>query len=186
MQQARINYIIPSPKDTNKYKKNNEMYQAFTKYFNNPTLVKIKNITDCGAGVCLYVGMYMVKIQSGLGTKQRYLISLVPNDAHNPEGTEQTLEKLKWKSLQTRTTDEIFPVLKGKTSAHYLPTRLPELNKPIKAVNRETESVTYKCEDFPMLQIVLLCDTQDIIKYQTEGSIPAALETYQTLINLVI
>ena len=70
------------------------VYTYFVDYFNNPTLIKIKNTMD--------LSMYLTKTECLLTNEFRYLIILVDED-NLPLGAQKSLATLQWKSLQTRT-----------------------------------------------------------------------------------
>ena len=77
------------------------VYQAFTDYFNNPTMTKVKDVDK--------YSMYITRIHAMLGNAERYLITIVPRDVNNKKHTEK-MQSLEWVSLQTRTLEEIHRV----------------------------------------------------------------------------
>lgn len=149
------------------------IYQLFSHYFENPRMVKIKDIGK--------YSMYMVKIHALLGVEFRYLIAFVPNNGL-PNGDEKFLNQLNWESLQTRTlTDE------HKLPFHsYNPRRLPDLDKRITLKNNDNSQYIYSVEKLP-IQIILLPvkNNSQSLQYSPTGSVVPALETYQTLVNFI-
>jgi len=146
------------------------IYPLFHQYFENPRLVKIKNVDK--------YSMYMVKIHALLGVEFRYLIAFVPkNDL--PIRDEKFLSQLEWESLQTRTLtdDHIIP------SHSYTPKRLPNLDQKIQLRSKDDNQYVYNVIDLP-IRITLL-PTSKGLDYNPSGTVVSALETYQTLVNWI-
>ena len=147
-----------------------KMYKDFDDYFNHPTMVKIKDVEGHS--------MYMSKTYCLLSNECRYIIVFVPQD-NMPIRTKETLVKLRWVSLQTRTLAD-----NHELPPHgYQPRRHPDLNFPIERVKVETDCSTYTCKDLP-LTITLLHGKNGPSDYQQQGNVIAALETFQTILTL--
>jgi len=151
------------------------IYSLFVKYFNNPKLTKIRNEKN-------QFSMYACKIYSLLSNQHKYLIVFTHlND--DSVGTVESLRDMKWINLQTRTlTDNTM-----KCNNHsYSPTNDCALNVTIKKKDFTKEASNYICHTFPELSILLLhTKTKDANTYQNEGTIVAALETYETMVSFV-
>lgn len=146
-----------------------KMYKAFSDYFNNPIMHKIKDVNNHS--------MYMSKTSCLLTNECRYIICFLPRDNMN-NGTKDSLSTLRWVSLQTRTLPE-----KHELPPHgYQPKREGNLNTIIDRINVTPEASTYKCDAFPL--IVTLLHKKSEQDYQSRGNIIAALETYSTIITL--
>ena len=96
----------------------NHIYEAFTDYFNNPVLTKIKNVDK--------YTVYMARIHAMLGNAYRYLVIFVERDV-NMFGTTKKMDELTWISLQTRTLEDQHN-LKPHT---YQAAQKPPLNQKI-------------------------------------------------------
>jgi hypothetical protein len=146
------------------------IYPLFTTYFENPKMIKVKNIDT--------YSMYITKIHAILGIEFRYLIVFIPSN-NLPKGDEKFLGELEWVSLQTRTlTDD------HNLSYHsYTPKRLKNLDKKIHLEHSDDKQYIYSVDEFP-LKVILLPRTKGI-NYNSNGTIVSALETYQTLVTFL-
>lgn len=148
------------------------VYKSMTKYFNNPIMKKLKNIEN--------YTMYISKIQCLLSTIRRYLIVIINKD-NLSIGSELTLDKLLWCSLQTRTLEENHSI-----KPHvYNPSNMYPLTEIITIVNRDKEKSSYLCDELG-LEITLLHKKGDIHEYANKGTVVTALETYSTIITFKI
>lgn len=146
-----------------------ELYNAFSVYFNNPYMTKIKNVYN--------YSMYMSKTYCLLNKYCRYIIVFV-NKNTDSLGSQKMLNQLEWNSLQTRTLAD-----KHNLPPHnYKPTRNTILNTPIQRIKLTEKSSEYSCEKFP-LKITLL-HTKEKPTYSEKGNVVSALETYETIITL--
>jgi hypothetical protein len=145
------------------------LYKYIAHYFEQPTMVKMKNLEN--------YSIYMCKINCLLSNQNRYLIAFV-NEDQFPLGTKKLLQSLSWKSFQTRTLPE-----KHDLPIHgYQPSLNTPLNKPIKFIKTDNTSFTYSCDYFSCT--VTLLHGGDQNQYKKEGNILIALETYQTIITV--
>lgn len=146
------------------------MYSAFVKYFNNPILTKIKNVNN--------FSVYMTKTHCLLTNECRYIVVFVPED-NMRNGTKESLKTMRWVSIQTRTLEDNHNLdPHGYTAIEQGP-----LMAKIKRIKNEEESSTYSCEDFP-ITITLLNPHKGSSSYQDNGTIIAAIETWETTIVL--
>lgn len=150
----------------------NHVYEAFYQYFNNPTMTKIKNVSD--------YTVYMTKIHSMLGNAFRYLIVFVIRDT-NLTGTEKRLSELDWMSLQTRTLEDQHEL----TPHSYAVRKTPELSKIIRIKDQDEKQSTYTVDEYPLLVTLLHTRKNNTYQYQPIGTIVSALETFQTIISFI-
>lgn len=148
-----------------------QMYQAFTKYFNNPTLTKIKDVNNHS--------MYMAKNYCLLSKECRYIVVFTNRDTSSV-GTTDELQHIRWISFQTRTLED-----KHNLPPHnYSPVDGGPLTAVITRTKIEKESSTYSCQNFPITVSLLHTSTNSSSAYQNKGTIIAALETWNTIICL--
>jgi hypothetical protein len=146
-----------------------KMYKAFSDYFNNPIMHKIKDVNNHS--------MYMSKTSCLLTNECRYIICFLPKDNMHI-GTKDSLSTLRWLSLQTRAMADNHDL----PPHGYHPNREGYLNIPIFRTNVTPEASTYKCDTLPL--IITLLHKKSEQDYQSRGNIIAALETYSTIITL--
>lgn len=146
------------------------MYRAFTNYFNNPVLTKIKNVDN--------FSVYMAKTYCLLNKECRYIVVFVQTD-NMSKGARKSLTDMRWISIQTRTLED-----KHELEPHgYTAKAEGPLMASINRIKNTMEASTYSCEDFPI--IVTLLNSKNVSgAYQDKGTIVAALETWETIITL--
>lgn len=148
----------------------NHIYEAFSAYYNYPTLTKIKDVQ-------IY-SVYMTKIHAMLGNAYRYLILFIEKD-FEPNGTTKPMEDCEWVSLQTRTLEE-----QHRLKPHiYKAEKKPPLDQKINVISQDEKQSTYNCEKFPLTITLLHTRKNSTYQYQPTGTIVSALETFQTIIN---
>ncbi len=149
------------------------LYTNLDIYFNHPIMFKTKDTND--------YSVYMCKLYCLLSKHCRYIIAIVLNDGH-PLKTQQKLKNLKWVSLQTRTLKDQHDL----PSHNYQPSKSNFINKNIIRVEISDKKSTYKCKDLPIEILLLHKQEKDHnTEYQNDGTVVAALETFETIINLV-
>lgn len=155
----------PPPENTTGRK---VIYQLFYEYFNNPTMIKIKDVGG--------FSMYMSKTYCLLSKECRYLVAFIPSDGAALK-TPQQLQNLRWESFQTRTMEDrhILP------PHHYTATRNTPLMAQIKRESLTGQASTYSCEKFPI--VITLLHKKSDNEYQDTGTVVSALETYETIIT---
>jgi hypothetical protein len=146
------------------------IYSLMVKYFNNPTMTKIKNQNQ--------FSMYACKVFGLLSKEHRYIIVFTYLD-NEPIGTYIGLHNIRWINLQTRTLTENLPC----TTHSYIPTNESPLSVAISRTETTPQSSTYLCKTFPKISVTLLNNSKR--SYQNEGTIVAALETYETIISFI-
>jgi hypothetical protein len=148
------------------------LYLHMNTYLRQPNMTKIKNTNP--------FSMYACKIYSLLSNQYKYIIAFVAMD-DIPIGSEVALSRLRWVNLQTRSLAENM-----KCNTHsYTPTYDTPLNKTIRRVHIDTKSSHYSCAALPYISIDLLHgNKKDRNSYQNEGTLIAALETYETIVAL--
>ena len=149
------------------------IYSLLVKYFNNPKLTKIKDQKD--------YSMYACKIYSLLSKQYKYLIVFTHLN-QDSVGTMDFLRDMKWVNLQTRVLLENM-----KCNTHsYTPSNDNGLNIAIRRKEILKQSSNYLCPTLPQLSIMLLHnDKKDANSYQNDGTIVAALETYETIVSFI-
>lgn len=150
----------------------NDIYAAFTKYFGNPVMTKIKNVSE--------YSVYMIRIHAMLGNAFRYLILFVDRDV-NMVGTTKNMSELEWVSLQTRTLEDHHNLKSHSYTAH----QMPPLNQKIHVKTQDEKQSTYNAESFPLVITLLHTRKNHSFQYQPTGTIVSALETFQTIIKFM-
>jgi len=159
--------LIDPSYDPNK----DNIYNAFSEYFENPMMTKIKDVNE--------FSVYMAKMHCLLSTVHRYVIIFVDNDGF-PVGNTESLSKFKWIFLQTRELTDNHNIQPQR----YKPRRYKLLMKNIQLINKSPENYTYSVEDYP-LKVNLLPKTNDQMEYQPSGNVITALETFSTIISWI-
>jgi hypothetical protein len=150
--------------------KKNSVYEAFSNYFNNPNLTKIKDVHS--------YSMYMVKIYAMLGNAYRYLIIFIPKDINSP-GFKKDMSTCEWVTLQTRTLEDSHDI-----KAHrYQVINKPPLNQKINVTKRDKKQSIYEAENMPLVITLLHTRKDHTYQYHPTGTINSALETFQTIIS---
>ena len=162
-----IEYGTLIDENINKY---DDIYTYFDDYFNNPTMVKIKNIMDSS--------MYMCKTYCLLNKDCRYIIVFVNTDEYQ-NGTRIPLKNMKWNILQTRTLSDNHNL----PMHSYTPSKKGPLTSVITRVKHDTKHSEYECSKIP-IKIVLIHTKDDINEFRPKGYINSALETYSTIVSL--
>lgn len=147
------------------------MYEAFTNFYNNPTMTKTKDVEN--------YSVYMTKTYCLLSRECRYLVAMVEKDT-NDIGIGEELKSLRWASFQTRTLSDNYQL----KSHSYNPHSKGPLNCVINRISTTDRSSTYDCPDFP-IKVTLLYTKDHQHEYQPKGTVIAALETYQTIITII-
>lgn len=144
-------------------------YRLFADYYDNMILYKVKDDGD--------FSVYMARLQCLLLNEQRYLIALVPRDQFPPM-YRQSLENLRWMSLQIRNLEEGYEL----EPQSYQMKRTPDFQRRIKISTRNQDVSTYTIDDLP-IQVSLLHMRGQEYEYPNEGSLISALETFRTIIH---
>jgi hypothetical protein len=145
-------------------------YSSISSYFDNPTFSKLKNIEN--------YSMYITKISCNLLLEFKYIIVFVDLDS-NPIGFTQNLSNIRWSVLQTRKLNENHNL----KSHLYIPRHGGEISTTILQEKSDINSITYNCNKFPSLEIIILFKKPGENIYQPKGNIINALETYNTILT---
>lgn len=148
-----------------------KVYEMFTEYFENPTMTKIKDVSN--------FSMYVAKMHCLLSTSYRYIMIFVPIDKM-PLGNTDTLSEFKWEFLQTRTLTDNHNLQPQR----YASRRFAPLMKTITLTDKQSNGYLYSVDEYP-LSVTLLPKTGGQMDYQNTGNIVIALETYNTIIGWV-
>jgi hypothetical protein len=151
---------------------NEDIYEMFTNYFNNPIMIKTKNEDRYSVYVC--------KLYCLLNKDCRYIIVFTKID-QNPINAELPLKILDWVSLQTRTLP--YDEYSNIKSHGYIPKEMGPLLAKINRTNITDEASTYECDDYPIIITLLHTRNKTSLTYQNSGTVIAALETWETIIT---
>lgn len=152
-----------------------EIYTHFVKYFNNPTMTKVKDIQNSSG----YFSMYASKVYGLLSNENRYLICITHKNNFNI-GTVEELRTINWVSFQTRRLPDKYNCL----THSYIAKLEGELDTIITREDFDKFSSTYRCEKFPSLIVTLLhTEKKPAESYQNKGKIINSLETFETIIT---
>jgi hypothetical protein len=147
-----------------------DVYKSFYDYYNNPVLVKIKDVEQ--------YSMYMTKIYAMLGNAYRYLILFVKKDENNVN-TKKSMKECEWVSLQTRTLQDYHNI----PPHHYEVRKTDALSQKIYLKTKDEDQSTYQAEIFPLSVTLLHTRKNTTFQYNQTGTLVSALETFQTIIN---
>lgn len=144
-----------------------DIYKHFIHYFDDPLMIKLKNVNKHS--------MYICKVFAMLGIEFRYIIAFVTEN-NKDIGSQEKLSELRWVSLQTRTLKEDHDI-----KVHsYIPKRTAFFESKIRQTKKAEEYTEYN-SNLP-LKIILLNNKKG---YSENGTLMSALETYNTVINIV-
>lgn len=165
---SRYGEILDSSIDLNKI----NVYNFFSEYFNNPELVKIKEVNN--------MAMFGTRVKSSLLRDRKYIFALV--DLRDPSSRlmKASLSDLQWSSLQTRNIEDVYSV----TTCNYVVNKDFE-NKEIKLVkiNDSKTMYYYTCPSLPSLLVTLLCSKNQTRNYSERGTLNLAIESYNCIIS---
>jgi hypothetical protein len=149
------------------------MYQLINRYYDSPTLLKIRNDQD--------FSMYGIQLPCFLLNEKRFLILLCPLDAFS-KNSRRPMKDLRWISLQARSlNDEKMTEL---PMHHYQIKRENQYAVPLSIYHRSVKVSTYRLKSYP-LEVSLLHLRSNEFEYPSEGTLVSALETYQTILQWV-
>ena len=148
------------------------VYNIFVNYFENPKMVKIKDIQ---AGNYILFGC---KIRTLLSRDKRYLFTCVRATPFLRSKPSFNLEDLEWSTFETRTLTDDFDV----PYATY--TRKDNtLNHPIHVITKKETEFTYNCQSLNITVTLLTVKNQTRI-YNDKGTLGLALETFNTIVSM--
>ena len=147
-----------------------KIYKACTFYFDNPDMYKVKDDDN--------ISIYMRKT-SKLMNKYRYIIVIAVKN-EDPLGSSRKLENLEWYSLQTRTLDELHNV----PNYSYKPKKYGFPQIKIKRVFKNSTESVYQADRLPLTVRIFHTRTDTDNQYSDNGTIGAALETFETIFTL--
>jgi len=157
------------------------IYARLIQYFQDPVLYKTsKDYAESKQPL----DVYAVRVESMLLKDRRFLIAMVPVDPAVPVGTGQRLSTLRWRVFQARSLIEEDPHLDPLPVMQYEVQR--ELLQDI-SLHREDmndDLTTYRVHPPLPIKVHLLHKKKGPYEYSAEGSLLAAVETYQTLVCL--
>jgi hypothetical protein len=149
-------------------------YTTFCDYFDNPEFTKVKNVGE--------LSIYACAVNVQLLSSYRYIICIVPKDMRLM-GSLCKMTDLQWKVLQTRDLERPYPSVKYKHS--YIAKHGGVYESPIVKVDQtQDKNCVYKCSGLP-ITITLLHNEALLYAYPSTGVLNSALETYNTIIELI-
>jgi hypothetical protein len=156
--------------------------QWIAQYYDHPLLTKVEDQPSQGTHVSPgqpSYSIYMGQFQTLLMNEYRYLIAIAPRDL-NFIGTTQYLEQIPWVSFQTRTLTENhhLPILS------YHPKTTGTFHIVIDRITATDSDSTYSAGPFPAT-ITLLVRPDQMYHYPEQGTLSAALETFETILVLL-
>jgi len=152
------------------------IYDTIAGYFQNPSMVKIPPREETG------MDLFAVRVSSMLLKDRRFLFVLAPPDATMPFGTVQPLRSIQWEVLQARSVVDdddlaMLPVMKYDI-------RRDAFRDYRLIMDNGTEDWTsYRVQPLLPIRVHLLHRKKGRHEYSTEGTIVAAIETYQTILS---
>jgi len=151
---------------------NEEIYDYFIDYFDDPVMMKIKDQDN-------KFSVYGIKAYCLLSKECRFIVCITHID-RDKIGKKKYLSDLFWISLQTRTLPSDY----YNVETHgYTPVAQGPLLAKIERIKITKEASTYKCNDIPIMVTLLHTDKKNADVYQNNGTVIAAIETWETIIT---
>jgi hypothetical protein len=152
------------------------IYSYFVKYFNNPTMTKVKDINQSNGKK---FSMYVCKIYGLLSNENKYIICITHGN-NSSIGSVEELRTIHWISLQTRRLLEKYKCL----THSYIAKIEGPLDEVIERFETGDKASSYHCENIPEIVITLLhTEKKGPHVYQNKGKIINALETFETIVT---
>lgn len=155
------------------------VYDTIVGYFQDPVLYKIPS-RDPESSPSL--DMYGVRIESFLLKERRFLIVMVQGDPQVAYGEARRLSELFWTVIQTRNLTEQEESLDRLPAVRYEIRRDAFEGYALRIESSTDEVTTYRVAPSLPIKIHLLHKKKGRFEYADQGTILAALETYQTLL----
>lgn len=156
------------------------VYDTLIRYFQDPVLYKIESRTpEDGTDV------FAVRMESYLLKERRFLIVMVDTDPSIPYGHPRRLSELAWKVLQTRNITEEDEQLDRLPSVHYDIYRDAFEGYGLHVDHCTDDVTSYEVRPSLPLKVHLLHRKKGKFEYSDQGTILAAIETYQTLLCII-
>lgn len=150
----------------------NTIYNQLCDYFDNISLTKHQD-TETHS-------VYITSIKSFLTNVHRYIFVFVPRDVFF-KGHVSQLKHLKWTSIQTRSLTTKYSNI---NMSYYKPKQIKPHTEHIELITRDKTKTVYQCVQL-LLRVTLLHQEYDIFEYSDKGNLSAAIETYNTIIELI-
>lgn len=155
------------------------VYETIVQYFQNPVLYKIPSRDPDSSSA---LDMYGIRIESFLLKERRFLIVMVQADPQIPHGHARPLSELFWTVLQTRNLTEEEGSLDRLPAVRYEIRRDSFEGYALRIESSTDEVTTYRVAPPLPMKIHLLHKKKGRFEYADQGTILAAIETYQTLL----
>lgn len=147
---------------------NVNVYNLFVAYYENPSMVKIKDLqgTHC---------LYGCRIKTLLAKDRRYLLATVPKNKA-PSQPQVNLDALEWSAFEARSLDVDLQVpLHSYKPKH--------LDMSINVITKNPDQFIYACNDMT-LTVTLFFGKNQFRPYNDKGTLGLALETFNTVVSL--
>lgn len=156
------------------------VYDTMVKYFQDPVMYKVqsKNSEENS-------DMFGVRIESYLLKDRRFLIVMVPKDDSVPYFHPKKLSDLMWTVLQTRNLVEEDEILDRLPAIRYEIKRDAFEGYMIRCENATEEVTSYEVQPHLPIKVHLLHRKKGKFEYSENGTILAAIETFQTLLCML-
>ena len=138
-------------------------------YFDNPIMYKIKDVDDRS--------MYMCKLYCLLSRECRYIVTIVDKDPFQVKKPYR-LNTQEFYCLQTRTLADNHSI----PNHNYNSRIMGPWRAKIERIGTTDEACQYECAELG-LNVDLLLNGEIPEKYQAQGTLHNALETFQTIIT---
>lgn len=129
--------------------------------------------------------MFGVRIESYLLKDRRFLIVMVPKDDSVPYFHPKKLSDLMWTVLQTRNLVEEDEILDRLPAIRYEIKRDAFEGYMIRCENATEEVTSYEVQPHLPIKVHLLHRKKGKFEYSENGTILAAIETFQTLLCML-
>lgn len=152
------------------------IYDTIAGYYQNPSMIKIPPREETG------MDLFAIRVSSMLLKDRRFLFVLCPPDPTIPVGSRLPMRSIQWEILQARSIvddDDLasLPVMKYDIQRNAF--------KDYRLIrdNGTDDWTSYRSSPSLPLIIHLLHRKKGRHEYSAEGTIVAALETYQTILT---
>lgn len=148
-------------------------YNFFSTYFNNPILVKIKELEG--------LAMFGTRVASSLLRDRKYIFALVDLSDPSSKLPQASLSELNWTFLQTRSLSDVYSV---PTYRYSVPKECENIEINLIDKNATKTMYHYRCKMFPNVNITLLTNKNQYREYSERGTLNLAIESYNCMISL--
>jgi hypothetical protein len=166
---SKYGEIIDSSINLNKI----NVYNFFVNYFNNPILIKIKEVDG--------MAMFGVRIKTALLRDRKYIFALVPLNDPSSRLHQASLSELNWDFIQTRNLSDVYNV---PTHSYFVQKEYENIEIRMNGKNEAKMMFYYSCNALP-INITLLGTKNQSRIYSERGTLNLAIENYNTIVNII-